>query len=228
MGNLPATSSLGGSLVWFVAVGVSTFLLVYMTSDRHRIGRRATSILVTILALGLACAYLYWTGMNGLTLIVTHPGESLMWGIVIGLVAGLFLSINVHHVGRSHGLALALALAWDAGLFGFAEGLLLNALPALIGWQAALGIRTVNSGSLLPWFLAIAASVAVVWADHLAYPETRNPLTLIGVAFAGGAEGCTSQAGYSSGEYPASFFRERTFTGSGHSGTNRAFRTSLL
>jgi hypothetical protein len=186
MSTIPATSSLAGSLIWLVSVGCSTFLLVYFTSDRHRIGRRATSILVSMLALGLTCAYLLWTGMNAWTLVGTHPGLSVMWGLAIGLVAGVLLSLRVHAIGRPHGLSLARSLAWDAGLFGCVEGLLLNALPALIGWQAALGIRTVTLGSLLPWVLALGASVVVVWTDHLAYPETRNPLTLIAVTLAGG------------------------------------------
>lgn len=110
-------------------------------------------MLVAILALGLACAYLLWTDMNTWAVIGTHPAESLMWGIAIGLIA---------------------------------EGLLLNAFPALIGWQFALGIHTFPSGSFLPWVLAVGASVAVVWADHLAYPETRTPLTLLAVTLADG------------------------------------------
>jgi hypothetical protein len=73
-----------------------------------------------------------------------------------------------------------------AGLFGCAEGLLLNALPALIGWQFALGVLPAHAGPLLPWVLAPGASVAVVLADHLAYPETRHPLILLAVALAGG------------------------------------------
>lgn len=34
MGTIPATISLPGSVVWLVVVGFSTFLLIYLTSDR--------------------------------------------------------------------------------------------------------------------------------------------------------------------------------------------------
>jgi hypothetical protein len=56
MGAIPATSSLGGSVVWLAAVGLTTFLVVYLAADRRRIGRRAMSVLVSVLALGLTCA----------------------------------------------------------------------------------------------------------------------------------------------------------------------------
>lgn len=61
---------------------------------------------------------------------------------MVNLLAGLLLSIHLHYVGRSHGLALARTLARDTVLFGLAEGLLLNVLSALIGWRFALGLGT--------------------------------------------------------------------------------------
>ncbi|MGZ6257246.1 MAG: hypothetical protein ACXWQ6_02055 [Candidatus Limnocylindrales bacterium] len=88
---LPASApgSVAVLLVWLLAIVGSTWLVVYLTSGRRRLGRPTTSVAVTILAVTLTAGYLAWAGIDGLALLAQQARTGLPWAIVIGGIAGI-------------------------------------------------------------------------------------------------------------------------------------------
>jgi hypothetical protein len=101
-------------------IAAASFALIYMTSARRRIGRPATRVLVAEVAVALCAVYLAWARLNPITLLASHVGSGLLWGTVIGLVAGVAVAFGTRRVvGRPRGPALPRALLTDGLFFGF-------------------------------------------------------------------------------------------------------------
>ena len=81
---------------------------------------------------------------------------------------------------RPQGRRLAATLAWEAGVYGTAEGLLLSVLPVLVTWQgfAAHGWTSGTGKPLVAGTAAMAASLAVIVIHHLGYRGFHNPAVL--------------------------------------------------
>jgi hypothetical protein len=67
-------------------------------------------------------------------------------------------------------------LAWEAVLYGAAEGVLLSGLPVLAAWQSfrILGWTDHTVGAMGSGCLAVAVSAGVIWVHHLGYREFRH------------------------------------------------------
>ena len=117
----------------------------------------------------VTAGYLLWSGIG-----IEFWTNNWAWGIVGGTVAATFLTLLLSRmiVAGGHPKAVGFAeVAWEAVVYGAAEGLLLSTLPVVIVWQAAMGqnVGAVGSGAL-----AMAASLVVIVVHHLGYSDFRG------------------------------------------------------
>jgi hypothetical protein len=103
-------------------------------------------------------------------------------GIVGGALVGALLTRAVFAQSPSlppTGGALAWALLWNGGVYGFVDGLILNVLPvlAIYGVRPAEELR--HAGHRWRWALAaLGASLFITAAYHLGFAEFRSAALL--------------------------------------------------
>jgi hypothetical protein len=165
-----------GSLLWLLALAVASFLVPWIATDK--LGMRRTPYIGVLAAVtaALAAGYVAWLGVGAVDLLTANWA----WGLIVAPIAGLFLALAIRRLPggpRLTGRRFAVALAWEAVIYGTTEGVLLSVLPVLMTWQMihSLGWPGVG-GAIARWTLPIAASIAVIVIHHLGYWEYRNRL----------------------------------------------------
>ena len=169
MFQLNGNTDLTGNLVWFVAVAIAAFLVSWLLTERMGFRRTQYVGALAVVTGAVTAGYLFWSGL-GIEFWTNNWG----WGIVGAAVTATFLTLLLSRmiVASSHPKSGGLAqVAWDAVVYGAAEGLLLSVLPAVIVWQAATGQ---NVGAIGSGALAMAASVVVIVVHHLGYSDFRG------------------------------------------------------
>jgi hypothetical protein len=98
------------------------------------------------------------------------------------VVGAILAALSRHQPASPHpgGWRLAATLAWEAVVYGTAEGLLLSVLPVLITWQAfaAHGWTSGTGKPLVAGTAAMLASLAVIVIHHLGYRGFHSPAVL--------------------------------------------------
>ena len=95
-------------------------------------------------------------------------------GVVAGLIAGAIGGVGIRKFPatlRRSGRRLLAASAWEGGVYGVAEGLLLSGLPVVIVWLAGEDAGWWWGAT---WLAAMAASALVVAIHHFGYWDFRN------------------------------------------------------
>lgn len=123
-----------GSLLWLVALALASFLVTWIAADRLSMRRTPYIGVLAAMTATLTVGYVAWLGVGVVDLLTTR----WVWGIVVGPVAGVFLTQAIRRLPggkRLRGRRFAVALAWEAVVYGITEGLLLSVLPVLMTWQ---------------------------------------------------------------------------------------------
>jgi hypothetical protein len=162
-----------GSLLWLAGTVLVGFLVSWLFTERLRVKRSPYVAILALLSIVLAIAYTSWSGV-GNEFWVHNWG----WGVAGAVVAGAVLTAMVRRMStapsRRHRTSVP-GILWDAVVYGAAEGLLLSVLPVAITWQAfAAAGWTRGWASIGAGVAAIAASLVVIVAHHLGYPEYRS------------------------------------------------------
>jgi len=175
---VPVTGAVpwAGSLVWLLVLAAAAFAVSEVAAGVYRLGRRAYIGVLAVVTTVLTVGYVGWAGLDARQLLTTHWA----WGLLMAPLCAAFLIVGMTRLPATHrsaGGPLALALLWEAVVYGIVEGVLLSALPVLITWQMIDGLGWSGAaGALAGWTLPILASVVVIVVHHLGYPEYRNAM----------------------------------------------------
>jgi hypothetical protein len=168
-----------GALGWLLVISAAGFLVTWVLTTRLGMRRTPYILALALLTGGLTFGYLSWSHTNLTSFITNHWG----WGLLGAAVTGTILAVlSRRQPGgpRPQGWRLAATLAWEAVVYGTAEGLLLSVLPVLVTWQAftAHGWTSGTGKPLVAGTAAILASLAVIVIHHLGYRGFHNPAVL--------------------------------------------------
>jgi hypothetical protein len=165
-----------GSLMWLAGLALVSFLVTWIFTDKIRMRRTPYIGLLTAVTVVIGWGYVRWAGLGLADVLLNR------WalGLLVAPIVGAFLTVGIRRlpVGQPlHGRRLVVAILWEGGVYGIAEGLLLSTLPVLMTWQMvdALGWSGLG-GAVGRWTLPTLASVAVIVVHHLGYWEYRNGL----------------------------------------------------
>jgi hypothetical protein len=180
-------------MVAFALIAAVAFLVPWIFTDLLHLPRTAYIAILTIASLGLAGAYLRWSG--------TSPEELFSsgwrWGVVAGLIAGAVVAPGVRRLPRGprpHGVGLIGPMIWEGLVYGFAEAVLLATLPVLSIWQGAVAAGWTDriAGSVAAGCLAVFGALVVVFVHHMGYREFRGSAAR--TKLVGALAGCGVQA----------------------------------
>jgi hypothetical protein len=165
-----------GSLLWLVGLALAAFAVSWVVANVWRVRRTAYVGVLTAVTAAYTVGYVWWLGIDATSLLTTH----WVWALVATPFASAFLVFGMAKlpaVQHLRGRRLVVTLAWEAVVYGTAEGVLLSALPAFMAWQMvhSLGWSGIPGG-VARAAVPLAASVAVVVVHHLGYWEYRNRL----------------------------------------------------
>ncbi|GAA0804680.1 hypothetical protein GCM10009524_28460 [Spirilliplanes yamanashiensis] len=165
-----------GSLLWLIALMVSSFVVTWVCTDRLGMRRTPYIGVLALMTAALGAGYLAWLGVGAADLLTAN----WVWGLLGAPVAGLFLALAIRRLPggqRLTGRRLTAALGWEALVYGTTEGVLLSVLPVLMTWQMIHSLGWSGPGGVIArGTLPIAASLAVIVVHHLGYWEYRNHL----------------------------------------------------
>lgn len=173
----------GGSLAWFGAIALCSFLITWVVTDLLRVRRTAYVGLLALLTGGLTYGYLAWSQTDAVGFFRYHWA----WGL---LAAALTIGMNLALIGllvrrgrlhapqgrRLHGRSREVQVLWEDVIYGASEGMLLSVLPVLVLWQMSerLGWTAGWDGKLAAGALAFGGSLVVIGVHHLGYREYRS------------------------------------------------------
>ena len=168
-----------GSLGWLLVITAAGFLVTWVLTSRLSMPRSSYIPALALLTGGLTFGYLAWSDTNLGSFATNHWGWGLLGAVVTGAILAV-LSRRQPGGPRPGGWRLAATLAWEAVVYGTAEGLLLSVLPVLVTWQgfAAHGWTSGTGKPLVAGTAAMAASLAVIVIHHLGYRGFHNPAVL--------------------------------------------------
>lgn len=167
-----------GSLLWLIGIATAAFVIAWLPGTRLRIKRPVYVPMLLAVTAGLSAGYVAWLGIGVTDVITARWGWGLLAAVIIPVVLAEPISrqpVTRHVRGRR----LAWEFAWEGGVYGTAEGVLLSALPPFVTWQMvhALGWSG-TAGDFARWILPVAAAAAVVLIHHLGYWSCRNIILL--------------------------------------------------
>jgi hypothetical protein len=167
-------------LAWVVAASAMGWTVPAVFAGVLRLSRNL--FLVPYVAVGgsLLVAYARWSRLDVRSLFARRWA----WGLAGAVLAGAFAVRTVLEQpasARPAGLALAASMLWPGLAYGTMDGLLLSVFPVVGAWQAfhSLGWTGRWPGRLAAGVLSLLASVAMIGAYHLGYPEFRGTQVLI-------------------------------------------------
>ena len=174
---MPVTTdgfSAAGAAMWTLLVVATAFVVAWLFAGRLRMARTAYVGVLFVVTAAVSTAYVTTLGGDVGDLLALRSLSGLAGGLVVGAITAVAMLKMPSTLHRSYGRTLA-AAGWEGVVYGVAEGVLLSALPALIGWQGAhaLGWEGTSAG-VARWSWAVLASVLVIVAHHLGYWEYRN------------------------------------------------------
>lgn len=174
------TLSTPASLLWFVVICVSAFAVTWIVAHRLRLKRQNY-----IAALAVVTGLLSWGYLNEADVSAANLlSHNWVWGVIVAPFAAAFSAFGMTRLpatNRRTGRSLVGALAWEGGVYGVAEGVLLSALPAVVVWQMTQSLEGDGGiGIISRWLLPLGASLVVIVVHHLGYGEYgKRELALI-------------------------------------------------
>jgi hypothetical protein len=168
-----------GALGWLGAIAAAGFLVTWVLTSLLGVRRTPYIAALALLTAGFTWGFLAWSDTSLDSFATSRWG----WGLVGAAVAGAILARLSRHQPsgpRPQGWRLTATLAWEAVVYGTAEGLLLSVLPVLVTWQAfaAHGWTSDTGRILVAGASALAASLAVIVIHHLGYRGFHNRAVL--------------------------------------------------
>lgn len=171
-----------GHLLWLLAGTVLGFFVAAVFAGLLRLPRPIYIIPYVVLVFTFLYGYMRWNRLD-LGQCLRHRWG---WGIVAGILAGLFAVQSVVRQPQSptpQGATLVVDLLWLGVVYGTVDGFLLSVLPVFAVWKALTkqGWTTRWPGRIGSALLALLASMVVIAVYHLGYPEFRGPQVLFPV-----------------------------------------------
>ena len=173
-------------LIWVAAAVVLGVFLPAFFAGYLKLPR-SVYLLPYVLALAaFLYAYSRWSGVRLGDLI----RRNWCWGLAAAVVVGFFSVRTVlwqPASARPEGLALAFNLFWPGLVYGSADALFLSVFPITATWRAFQGLGWTERwpGRLATGALSLLASLILIGAYHLGYPEFRGAQVLIIIAGVG-------------------------------------------
>jgi len=171
-----------GHILWLLAGTVLGFVVAAAFAGWLRLPRPIYLIPYVVLAVAFLYRYVRWSKVDLIQCLRHRWG----WGIVAGILAGLFAVQSVMRQPQSptpQGATLVIDLFWLGVVYGTVDGLLLSVLPVFAVWEALTkqGWTGRWPGRIGSGLLALLASMVVIAVYHLGYPEFRGPQVLFPV-----------------------------------------------
>lgn len=169
-----------GHLLWLLAAALFGWAMAAVFAGRLHLARPLFLVPYVLLTAIFLAGYVRWGGFDWRSHLVNHWG----WGVVGALAAGSFVVVNVLQqpgTPMPQGAALIFNLLWLGLVYGLVDGLLLSVMPIVATWQAAklLGWTAGWPGKLTAGVLALVASLVVIAAYHLGFPEFQSVAVLL-------------------------------------------------
>ncbi len=164
-----------GHLLWVLAGAVLAFAIAAVFAGLLHLPRNIYLIPYVVLIIAFLYGYVRWSKPAIGQCMHYRSG----WGLVGGVIVGIFAIQSVMRQPLSstpQGVELVVDLLWLGVVYGSVDGLLLSVLPVFAVWEALTKLRwTVHwPGRVGTGLLALLASMIVIAAYHLGYPEFRG------------------------------------------------------
>ncbi|MEJ2249392.1 MAG: hypothetical protein P8Y97_07000 [Candidatus Lokiarchaeota archaeon] len=163
------------SIIWIIGAGLLGFLISGIFAGKLNLSRRIFLIPYILISLTFVTFYFLLESINIISLLI----ENWIWGILAGVIVGLFLIKNVlsqPSSRKSKGKTFVVDLLWYGVAYGITDALLLNILPVLAIWISFSSIGWTSSlfGVIIVAIFGLLASLFVTILYHIGYPEFRN------------------------------------------------------
>ncbi len=162
-------------LVWVPVAGAAGFVVTGALTWWQDVPRGWMVAVYAPVAFALFASYVR---SNDIDLIATVK-HRWRWGVGIGAAVGglLMLTVQRQEAGpRPQGLDLVWDIAWLGVVYGAADAVLMNILPAMATWRVfrRRGWTTDLRGKIGVGALAVVASMIVTVAVHAGYTEYQG------------------------------------------------------
>lgn len=159
---------------WVVAAGIIGFGASGILPSVFHLPRDWFVGVYGVVALGFFAAYLWWQHIDPRVQLRRRWVSGMAGGLLVGALLARTVSGQTGS-SRPGGGALAWALVWDGGVYGFVDGLLLSVFPVLVVYGSRPAEELRNPMSRWRWGLgALLASLFVTAAYHLGFAEYRG------------------------------------------------------
>ncbi len=160
-------------LVWIIFAALTGFFASFIFGDLLPLPVDLYYLIYFIAVVGLLSIYIRKTHLN----LSEWVRRRAVWGVVLGLILGVFLAQNVLSRPATQqftGAYLAWSIFWRGIVYGLVDGLLLTTFPWIVTWRAydverkSFG-RKIGYG-FLAWFFVIVITTAY----HAGYADFRS------------------------------------------------------
>jgi hypothetical protein len=179
----PLPTTWWGHLLWVVGAAVFGWAEAALFAGVLQLPRPLYLVPYVMLTSAFLVGYARWSGFDWRKHLLHNWG----WGLVGAAVVGWYVVQTILWQPRSptpQGLDLVFNLLWLGFVYGAVDSLLLSVLPVAATWQACslLGWSEHWPGRIVASLLALIASLGVIAAYHLGYPEFQG-LAVLGPVF---------------------------------------------
>jgi membrane protease YdiL (CAAX protease family) len=162
-------------MLWVLAAAVLGWAVAAFFAGALQLPRPLYLVPYIVLSSVFIAGYLAWSGLDW----QQHLRRNWGWGMLAALLVGWYTVQSIllqPHSPTPQGLALVFNLLWLGIVYGAVDGLLLSVLPVAATWQAfkLLGWTAHWPGQIAAGVLALLASLGVIAAYHLGYPEFQG------------------------------------------------------
>jgi hypothetical protein len=162
-------------LLWIPAAGVAGLAVTATTSWWLELSRSWMVVVYAPVVFALSAAYVRTNRVDVRSTILRR----WRWGVAIGAIFGAVLLLTIQRQeasARPEGWQLVFDIAWLGVVYGAADALLMNIVPAMAAWRvfSRRGWTRTLRGKLGIGALALVASVLVTAAVHAGYAEYQG------------------------------------------------------
>jgi hypothetical protein len=163
------------AILWVIAACAVGFAITSVFSWWLKLSRNLFLIPYLVLASAFLVVFFVVNRID-VGVILAH---NWIWGIVAGVVVGVYLVFNVRSQPasqESRGAALAGEVLWSGFLYGLMDGIFLSVMPVVAIWAGAAQFSwaTTFLGKVLVGFIGLIASLFVSVTYHLGYTEFHS------------------------------------------------------
>ncbi|MGD8626097.1 MAG: hypothetical protein PVF47_10935 [Anaerolineae bacterium] len=162
-------------LAWVLAAGLLGMVIAAIFAGWLQLARRLFLVPYIVLSTAFLYAFCRWSQIDLISLFT----QNWHWGLIAGVIVGVFLVKNVMSQpasARSTGAGLLFDVLWVGLGYGAMDALFLNVMPVVVVWTgfSEAGWTAFWSGKIATGAIALLASLLVTLSYHLGYPEFRN------------------------------------------------------